>query len=180
MWPLGASSCVVIITCCATLAGSVGETARVRLFLAEIEAGTMQSQQYCGVIFEDRRFHYEKASRRNGRDIRRKIYEGDLSESDWNTLTETLDNKELRGINVLREVPPLVIQDSHPYMISIARENRFQNIEFLDNRALKPYEPQLKPLLRWWKAFRKSPMVESNAAPDARCSTDNTHAVYNQ
>src|SRR5437868_5382140 len=136
MWQLVTFSCVLIITCSATLAGSLGENTRVRLFFAEIEAGTMQSQQYCGLIFEDRRFHFEKASRRHGRDISRKIYEGELSEADWKTLTETLDSKELRTINIPRGAPPLVVQDSHPYVISIARENRFQSMEFLDNGAL--------------------------------------------
>ena len=173
---------VLAMVCSVALAGTVesGDSARLRLLLAEIEAGGMQSQQYCGLVFVDRRFHYEKASRHHGQDISRKIYEGELSEAEWNELTGILDSKELQAISISRGVPPLVIQDSHPYTISIARENRFQNMEFLDNHDRKPYESRLKPLFQWWKAFRRSHMAESKAPPDARCSTDNTHAVYNQ
>ena len=175
-------SYIVVIASYAALAGSVesGRNARIRLLFAEIEAGTMQSQHYCGLVFEDRRFHYEQASRHNGRDINRKIYEGELSEADWKALTGILDSKEFQAINVPRTVPSLVIQDSHSYTISVARKNKFQNMEFLDAADRRPYQSQLKPLLRWWKAFRKNHMAESKASLDARCSADNTHAVYNQ
>jgi hypothetical protein len=71
-----------------------------------------------------------------------------------------------------------VIQDAHTYTISVARDAKFQNMEFLDNKSRKPYEKQLKPLLEWWKAFRHTHDTESAAPIDSRCSLDSTHAVY--
>jgi hypothetical protein len=152
----------------------------VRLILSEVQAGSMASEQYCTLVFADRHFHYEKASRKMGQDRDRKVYEGELSQSDWDALTGILDSKEFRELNVPPEVPPLVIEDAHTFTISVARGSKFQNMEFLDNKSRKPYEVQLKPLLRWWKSFRGSRMAESKAPPDAKCSLDSTHGVYSQ
>ena len=102
------------------------------------------------LVFDDRHFHYEKANRHLGKDLERKVYEGQLSDADWATLTGILDTKEFRELNVPPSTPPLVVQESHPYTISVAREDRFQNMEFLTKESLKPYEGQIRPLLKWW------------------------------
>jgi hypothetical protein len=152
----------------------------VRLVLSEVQAGSMASEHYCTLVFEDRRFHYEKASRKMGQDKDRKIYEGELSQADWDALTGILDSKEFRELNVPPGVPPLIIEDAHTFTISVARGNKFQNMEFLDNKSRKPFDSQLKPLLQWWKSVRHERMVESHALPDARCSLDSTHPVFSQ
>ena len=152
----------------------------VLLMLSEVQAGAMQAQQYCTLVFADRHFHYERASLHHGKDLDRRIYEGGISESDWSTLAGILDSKDFRELNVPRGVAPLIMQDSHVYTISVARDTKFQNMEFLDNKSRKPYESQLKPLLEWWKSFRSGRKAESKAAPDARCSLDNEHTVFSQ
>lgn len=152
----------------------------LRLLFSEVQVGSMASEQYCAMVFTNRHFHYEKASRKSGKDRDRKVYEGELSQADWDALTGILDGREFQGLNVPREVPPAVVVDSHPYTISVARGTTFQNIEFLNDKSRKPYETQLKPLLRWWKSFRGSRMVESKAQADARCSLDDSHAVFSQ
>jgi len=152
----------------------------VQLLLSEVQAGSMASEQHCTLIFADRHFHYEKASRKMGQDRDRKVYEGELSQADWDALTGILDSKEFRELNVPQEVPPLIMEDVHTFTISVARGSKFQNMEFLDNKSRKPYESQLKPLLRWWKSFRGGRMVESKARPDEKCSLDSTHGVYSQ
>lgn len=167
------------------LAAAAGpsETAKgpaVRLQLNEVEAGTMATEHYCTLVFADRHFHSERASRKTGMDKDRKIYEGELSQADWDALAGILDSKEFQELNVPQGVPPLVIQDAHTFTISVARGSKFQNMEFLDNKSRKPYATQLKPLLQWWKSFRGSRMVESKAPPDAKCSLDNTHPVFSQ
>lgn len=154
--------------------------AAVRLVLSEVQPGSMSSDQSCTLVFADRRFHHEKASRQHGRELARKIYEGELSEGEWGALDAILDSREFRALNVPRTVAPLVMSDSHVYTISVAREGKFQNMEFLDNKSRKPYESQLKPLLQWWKSFRGRRMSESNAPPDARCSLDSSHGIFSQ
>jgi hypothetical protein len=151
-----------------------------RLLLNEVQVGSMASEQYCTVVFADRHFHSEKASRKMGKDRDRKVYEGVLSEADWNGLGGIIDSKEFRELNVPLTVPPLVIEEAHTITISVARDTKFQNMEFLDNKSRKPYESQLKPLLQWWKSFRGGRMVESNAPPDARCSLDSTNAIFSR
>ncbi len=94
--------------------------------------------------------------------------------------TFNLDGKEFRDLKVPRTVPPLVMQDTHPYTISVARDKNFQNMEFLDAKSLKPYEPQVKPLLQWWKSFRGHRSPESSLPPDPKCALDNTHAIFSQ
>ena len=128
----------------------VAKSAAVRLQLNEVQAGSMASEQYCTVVFADHHFHSEKASRSHGKDTDRKVYEGQLSEADWNALGGIVDNDGFRALSVPQTVPPLVIQDAHTVTISVARGARFQNMEFLDNKSRKPYDSQLKPLLRWW------------------------------
>src|SRR6266478_805403 len=179
----------ISILCCvlglglATAVVGQTETAKgtvVRVQLNEVQAGSMASEQYCTVVFADRHFHSEKANRSKGRDTDRKVYEGVLSEADWNALGGIIDSQGFRALNVPRDVPPLVIQDAHAITISVARDARFQNMEFLDNKSRKPYESQLKPLLQWWKSVRGEHTAESKAAPDARCSLDGTRAVFSQ
>jgi hypothetical protein len=137
-------------------------------------------EQYCTLVFEDHHFHYEKASRKIEQDRDRKIYEGELSQADWDALTGILDRKEFRQLNVPQGVPPLIIEDAHTFTISVARGSKFQNMEFLDNKSRKPFDSQLKPLLQWWKSVRHERMVESKALSDARCGLDSTHAVFSQ
>ena len=70
--------------------------APLRLLLSEVQPGTMSSEQYCMLVFDDHHFHAEKAIRSNGKDRERKIYEGNLSDTDWNTLNGILENDGLR------------------------------------------------------------------------------------
>jgi hypothetical protein len=154
------------------------QSAALRLLLSEVQPGTMATEQYCMLVFADRHFHAEKANRKMGKDRERKVYEGQLSEKDWNALGGIIDSKEFRELKVPLSLPPLVIEDSHPYTISVARERGFQNMEFLNNKARKPYESQLKPLLQWWKSLRSAHMPETNAPTDSRCSLDSTHAIF--
>jgi hypothetical protein len=166
----------------ATTAGSgqAPNPPAIRLLLNETQPGSLSVDQYCTVVFTDRHFHTEKASLHHGKDTDRKIYEGELSEADWNALGAILDSKEFRELKVQQVVAPLVMQDTHPYTISVARDGNFQNMEFLDSKSLKPYEPQIKPLLQWWKSFRGRRMPEAHAPANERCSLDSTHAVFSQ
>lgn len=172
--------CVVLGLGVAANAGSnePAKGAALRLLLAEVQLGTMATQQYCMLVFDDRHFHAEKANRKMGKDRERKVYEGQLSDTDWSALDRILDAKEFRELEVPPSVPPLVIKDSHPYTISVAREKGFQNMEFLTKESLQPYESRLRPLLQWWKSSRGAHMPESTAPPDSRCSLNNTEAVF--
>ena len=115
-----------------------------------------------------------------GKDRTRKVFEGQLSDADWNALGGILEDKGLRELVVPQGMTPLVIQDAHTITISVARDAKYQNMEFLDNKSRKPYESQLKPLLEWWKSLRGGRMAESKAPPDPKCSLDSTHAVFSQ
>src|SRR5215469_7127196 len=79
----------------------------LRLLFSEVQAGAMASEQYCALVFVDRRFHYEKASRNVGRDREREIYEGQLSQTDFDTLMSILDSKDFRDLNVPQEAAPV-------------------------------------------------------------------------
>lgn len=154
--------------------------AALRVFLNEIQPGSMSAPQYCTLVFADHRFHSEKADIKKGQDTDRKIYEGQLSDGDWNALLAVIDSPGFRDLKVPQTVPPLVMQDTHPYTISVARDKSYQNMEFLDNKSLKPYEAQVKPLLQWWKSLRGQHASVVTAAPDSRCVLDSTHAVFSQ
>jgi hypothetical protein len=72
-----------------------------------------------------------------------------------------------------------VVNDPHPYTISVSRQSGFQNMEFLTKESLKPYESRLKPLLQWWKSSRNLRLEESNAAAaDSRCSLSDTDGFF--
>jgi hypothetical protein len=144
----------------------------LRLVLFEDQPGAMADQQYCMLVFTDRHFHAEKAVRHLGKDQERQFSEGVLPEIDWNTLDGILDSEEFRKLNVPANVAPPVVQDAHAFIISVARDKTFQNMEFLDNKSRKPYESQVKPLLQWWKSVRSRRMVETGTQ-DSRCSTVN-------
>jgi hypothetical protein len=160
--------------------GQQAAHAPLRLLLNEIQPAAMASPQYCTLIFDDHHFHSEKADIKRGKEADRKVYEGELSDAEWNSLIAIIDSHEFRDLKVPRTVPPLVMQDTHPYTISVARKSEFQNMEFLDNKSLKPYESQIKPLLQWWKSLRGRRVQESSAPDDPHCALDTTHSVFAQ
>ena len=149
----------------------------LRLMMTESQPGTMSTEQFCILVFTDRTFHAEKANRKMGKDRDRRVYGGRVAEVDWNALEPILDAKEFRDIKVSRSAPPLMIENSHPYTISVAREKGFQNMEFLNTDGIKPHERQVKPLLQWWKSFRAH-MSESKELPDVRCLPDSNKGIF--
>jgi len=151
----------------------------LRLLLSEVQPGVLSSEQHCMLVFDDHQFHAELAHRKRGKDEDREVYQGQLSDADWNALNAILDSKQFRDLHVQRSVQALVVQDPHPYTISVSREGGFQNMEFLTKESLKPYESQLKPLLQWWKSSRNFHMDASNAAADSRCSLSDTNGIFN-
>jgi len=154
------------------------EESPVRLMLSEVQPGSMSSERYCMLVFTDRRFHAEKASRSGGKDQERRIYEGDLSAADWNALDGILESDGFRKLNVPPGYVPLALQNAHFFTISVKREKGFQNMEFPDDNSRKPYESQLKPLFQWWKAIRSRRMAVSEAPVDSRCTLDTSHGVF--
>ena len=155
------------------------KAAALRLLLSEVQPGSMASEHYCMLVFDNHRFHAERAHRTRGKDQERKVYEGQLSDTDWNALSEIIDTKQFRELRVPPTPPALVVHDSHPYTISVARPSGFQNMEFLTKESLKPYESQVKPLLQWWKSSRGIRMPESEAPADSRCALTDPNAVFN-
>ena len=150
------------------------------LRISEVQPGALATEQRCTLVFSDRRFHHEAASSKHGRDNNRRVFEGTLSEADWNTLTGLLESKAFHDLNVPTAVAPLVTQDTHIYAISVARGGRFQNIEFLNDKSRRPYEAQLKPLLQWWKSFIGRHIAESHAPANPHCSMDANNALFSQ
>ncbi len=156
------------------------QTPPLRMFLNEIQPGVMSSPQYCLLVFDNHHFHAEKANIKNQQATDRKVFEGQLSDKDWSALVAIIDSQKFRDLKVPQSVPPLVMQDTHPYTISIARDKNFQNMEFLDSKSMKPYEAEVKPLLRWWKEMRTERVESRTSDPDSRCTLDNSHAVFAQ
>jgi hypothetical protein len=151
----------------------------LRILLSEVQPGTLASEHYCMLVFDDHHFHAEKAHHIKGKDQERKVSEGQLSDADWNALNAILDSKQFRELHVPPSAPALVVHDLHPYTISVARQNGFQIMEFLTKESRRPYESELKPLLRWWKSSRGERMLESEAPVDSRCSLTEGNAIFN-
>src|ERR1700746_3813896 len=80
--------------------GQGAQSPAIRLLLSEVQPGSMSADQYCTLVFMAPPFPSKKASRHHGRDTDRKIYEGELSEEQWNALAGILDNKDLRDLTV--------------------------------------------------------------------------------
>ena len=152
--------------------------APLRLMLSEVQPGSMSSEHYCMLVFDDHSFHAERAVRGNGKDRERKIYEGNLSDADWNALNGILENDGLRKLDVKPGYVPLTMQNVHPITISVRRDTEFQNMEFMDDGSRKPYDAQLKPLLQWWKSVRSRRMGVSEAPADKRCALDSSRGVF--
>lgn len=177
------STCFYFVMAAALILAAIGQPpaqAPLRIFINEVQPGAMSAPQYCTLIFSDHRFHTERGNIKQGNSAERKIYEGQMSDADWNALGSIIDNAAFRDLKIPLTVPPPVMQDTHPYTISVARDKAFQNMEFLDQKSLKPYEAQVKPLLQWWKLFRGKASATSAASPDSRCKLDSTHAVFAQ
>ncbi len=160
--------------------GQTAERLSFQLFLSELRPGTMAIKQHCALVFPDHRFHLETASIKHGRDLDRKVYEGDLSEADWRALGAILDAKELKGLKVAPALTSPVMQDVHIFNISVARDGKFQNLEFLNDKSRKPYDSELKPLLQWWKSLNHRHIPESHAPPNRQCALSNNNSLFAQ
>src|SRR5215469_11833709 len=130
------------------------------------------------LVFSNRRFHAEKASLHAGKDQERMVYEGDISDSEWNALDGILESEGFRSLKVPAEYVPLAVQGAHFFTISVRREKEFQNMEFTSDNGRKPYDAEVKPLLRWWKSVRSKQMAVSEAPTDSRCELDNSRGVF--
>jgi len=151
-----------------------------RLVLTEVRPGNMATQLRCTLVLRDHHFHHETASITPNRDSERKVYEGELSDGEWSALNAILDGKSLRDLNVPRAFAPPVMQDVHILNISVGRESKFQNLEFLNDKSRKPYDSELKPLLQWWKSFNHRHMTESHAAPNSQCAPNQNNTLFAQ
>jgi len=116
------------------VSGQAPANAPLKIFLNEVQAGVMSSPQYCTLVFDNRRFHSEKADIKPGSDTGRKIYEGQLSDSDWNALIAVIDSPAF-AISKFANCPPLVMPRYPPYTISIARDKDFQNMSSWTTKA---------------------------------------------
>lgn len=150
----------------------------LRLLISEVQPSMASSEQYCMLVFDDHHFHLERAHRVRGKDQDRKAYEGHFSDRDWNALNDILDSKQFRDLHVPPSMPALVVQNLHPYTISVARQKGFQDMEFLTKDSLKPYESEMKPLLRWWKSARDLHAADTNTPVDSRCSLTDANGVF--
>src|SRR5258708_23173495 len=101
-----------------TGSGQAPTNAPLKMFLNEVQPGVMSAPEYGTLVFKDRHFHSEKADIKHGRDSDRKVYEGQLSDTDWNALFAIIDSEAFRDLKVPGFVPPPVMQDTHPYTIS--------------------------------------------------------------
>ncbi len=155
------------------------EAPRLRVLISELRPGKMSSEQRCLLVFEDHSFHHELAIRKRGRDLDRRVYTGKLSDSDWDALTSIVDRDDFRSLRPSATVPPLVIPDLHAVTIDVARGGSFQNLEFLTDKSRRPYDGQIKPLFRWWKAVTGGTMA-LGGTPDKRCTLANSRAVVAQ
>jgi hypothetical protein len=154
----------------ASSSAQTGAQPPLRLLFSEVKPGSMVTGQRCLLVFPDRHFHFELANNKAGRDLDRKIYEGKFSDPDWDHLSDILDRKEFRDLNVQQLAAPLVVEDLHLIAISVWRDGKFQNMEFLNNRSRAPYDATLKPLLQWWKSFSSRKMPESSQPADKHCA----------
>jgi hypothetical protein len=152
--------------------------APLRLLLSEVRPGSMSSENYCLLVFDDHHFHAERAILSKGQDRERKIYEGNLSDADWNSLDGILENEGLRKLDVKPGYVPPAMQDVHLFTISVRRGTEFQNLEFINDSSRKLYEAQLKPLLQWWKLTRSRRTAVSEAPADSRCALDSSHGLF--
>jgi hypothetical protein len=143
-----------------------------RLFLSEVRPGSITTGQRCVLIFPDHRFHLESATSKRGRDISRKVYEGELSEIDWNQLSEILERKDFRELVATQLAVSPVVEDLHLIAISVWRDGKFQNMEFIDNRSRAPYDATLKSLLQWWKSFPGRKLSESKEPANKQCALE--------
>jgi len=101
--------------------------AKLRLSLSEVQPGSMSSEHYCMLVFADHHFHAEKTNRSAGKDWEGRVYEGNLSDAEWNTLDGILESEGFRKLNVSPGYVPLAVQSAHFLAISLRREKEFQN-----------------------------------------------------
>src|ERR1035441_9960670 len=77
----------LILTWGSSQAPSASNAAKISIFISEIQPGALSTAQYCTLVYTDHHFHSEKAIRHHGQDTERKVYQGELSEAEWTSLT---------------------------------------------------------------------------------------------
>ncbi len=142
--------------------------------ISDFKSGSMASEQRCLLVFADRKYHFESAAHRGGRDLRRDVYEGELSQADWDQLSNVLDTKELRELSSPPSAATVIVENLDALTLTVKRgPDAYQNLEFLTKRSRDPYRAALKPALEWWKGFLRKRLTPSGAPPSPYCSLDN-------
>jgi hypothetical protein len=145
--------------------------------LSEVKYGSMAAEQRCVVVAPDRKFHFEHANRKQGRDLTRKVYEGELSPAEWDAFLRMIEAKDFRELKVQPQMRSPIVENLDLVQISAWRDKGYQNLEFLDKKARAPYEATLKPVLAWWKEFSSRKLNASSAAASKYCAMESNDNV---
>ncbi len=97
-----------------------------------------------------------------------RVFEGKLDAASLSELTAILEDPEFRTLN-LRPAASLQILNGTMRTVVVVREQGVQGIYAGDEKQLRPFNRQLKPLMTWWRKVEKLKLTETKAVPATGC-----------
>lgn len=125
-------------------------------FLLRLEHTTHNSK-VCVLLRRDRQFHLERTH-----SDRTLVIEGQLAESEFLKLKQTLDSGDLQKISQQRIVPPLLYPMNDQLQVNVFRKDHWQNLLFPESTSQIPFRLTLKPLVTWLNGLHNEPHREAS------------------
>src|SRR5512138_2049663 len=91
---------LLFLTFVAANAGDEKKAPAIVARVSEVKPGSVTTDHRCVLILPDHRFHLERATRKRDKDLMRKVYEGQLTQPEWDELIGILNAADFKALAV--------------------------------------------------------------------------------
>lgn len=140
-----------------------------RIRIMEFRAGSVASEMSCTVVYLDGHFYSEEETHSIGERRQASVSTGDLSPAEIQTMNQVLDGKDFRALTSPLQAKRLVQENQHLLQISVPRENGMQDLIYENDRARRPSQTALQPVLDWWKKMKAQHPPRSRTEKITQC-----------
>ena len=143
-----------IILCCGLAVSQDSGTVLPRLRIMEFRAGSVASEMSCTIVYLDGHFYGEEETHSMGEWRQASVSAGDLTPAEIQQMNTILDGKDFSALTSPLQAKRLVQENQHLLQISVPRSNGLQDLIYETDRARKPAQATLQPVLDWWKKLK--------------------------
>jgi hypothetical protein len=108
----------------------------------------------CTIVYLDGHFYSEQETHSMGEWRQASVSAGELTPTEIQQMNAVLEAKDFSALTSPVQEKRLVQEDQHLLQISVPRASVLQDLIYETDRARKPAQRALEPVLDWWKRLK--------------------------